>query len=355
MHTPRVTLALTHMTTLAVVTLIVSGCGRDALFEPSSPQSRQDWDVVDREEPKINLSEAPVQGAWAGPENYGGCIDERVWQTFLTDGTFTQINFNHDACSPEEDHTLLTCAGEWGLRTLEPQYKQAGQLTYNCVTDTIDARYPQSLNSDVTFAIMHHDDDWVTLSQRAWLWTDSGDLVRTFTDEQVYPPPEGSFVEDRLVSSATVTMRLTSSTADTTHIKSPEDLGVDADTESFFGTYMLSIEIDASVEFAQFNLYEEATERFNIPVTLEKKDHFLVMTAELEGSSDYLAWSDYLQSQNINQKYTMLGAVFALAFSRTLHLDLHNPTAWAIPGAWIKIEDLCEMYEELLGESCLNN
>lgn len=346
--------------TLTMTCVMTGACGRQDFSELARHDANSEsWRLTEEAgQEEISLEGSPVSGDWSGPGHYGGCIQEGSWQSYREDGTFTQVNFAQDTCMPDEKRALVQCEGAWRLMARHGERGRAGAMLYACRAKDEDTHpsLPQERYVETTFLILERDEGWTELSHQAWLWDDqSGEMHRTFRHETTYPASPGTTTSERVYLSSETTLSLFEATANPSTdapLRSVDELDPGLLEGSGAVPYLLKIEITASGDFTTFDVSESGTERFVVPVVLEREGEWLSMTAQIEGASEFLAWEEYLQQRGINQRYVALGAVFSVSFSRTLYLGLEEPSAWSVPGAWVKTDALCELYGELTQTAC---
>ncbi len=326
---------------------LATSCGRDDLFrEEDSTINRPRWVLEDELSPlpgPLQPEDSPLVGDWLGPGNVGDCIDDGSWQRYRSDGSFEQVNFNHNMCLEEDERYVVNCQGGWQPVSLEATYESSGELLYACRAEDTHPSQPQERYVETTFALLNRGEDWQELSTMAWLWQEDGRMRRTYQTELTYPPSPSFPEPERVATLSQTTLTLHEGSEDGPVVSAIEDF----EDTLFAGAaldYWLEIEIVASGNFSSFGVSEQGEERFVLPVVVRREDDFLVMRAALEGDSDFLAWSMYLQERDINMRYAVLGGVFMLAYTRTLYLDVRAPAAWAAATPWLRVEDICEWY-----------
>lgn len=334
-----------------------SACARQELSDwPGGDDNSESW-LLFEGEPELHLEGSPLIADWSGPSHYGGCIDEGSWQSYLDQGNFVQVDFEQDTCT-NEMNVLVPCVGAWRLLALHGDTGNAGVMLYACRAEDAHAHpgFPQERYVETSFAIIERGEGWTELTHQAWLWSETnGEMHRRFRHELTYPGGAGNAGSEQVLISSKTTLKLFEATANPSTdrpLRSVEELHEDVLDGTRPVPYLLDVSIEATGDFASFEVSEQGKERFVIPVVLEREGDFLSMTAQIEGSSDVLAWEEYLQQRGINQRYVALGAVFSLSFSRTLMLSLDEPGVWSSSGAWIKTATLCELYESVTPLAC---
>lgn len=338
----------------SLVTLCAISCGRDDLSRADDTEPATPWALLELSNATPGFDDSPLLGYWSGPGNYGGCIEEGSWQHFEADGSFRQINFDTNQCLEPEDRYVVACEGAWMPQSLDMMTKKSGSLLHACRAERTHPNQPEERYLESTFAIFDRDDAPKTLSTMAWLWQSDGVMVRTQRSELTYPPSETFPEPERISTKSKTQLTLHRDNERGPRVASIEDFSKGLLERGETERLTLVIEMAAQGTFSTFGVSEQGEERVVLPVEVRREDDYLIMVAELEGSSDFIAWSTYLQDRGINARYALLGAVFSLSFSRTLRLDVRAPGAWAAPGAWTHVEDPCASLEppELLEKEC---
>ena len=347
-------------TALAALLLLGSGCGRGALerLEATGEARGSNWPL---KEPEPEQRRSPLVGEWLGPEQIGNCIETGSWRVFDQDGSFEQVEFNADACYPEQ-RGVTRCSGSWRQELLEPRYEQSGELLYACSVPPAQrhARSPSERYERATFALWEDEAGVVeSMSLVAWRWHADGLMRRAAEVEVTYPPSSPGAQEERFSSNQIVEILL-SDRRDGAVIQDAqmllERLGDRASLE-----VEIALEVSASVQVSGFG-EERGEERFVLPgaLTLQGDDveqEGVVLRAHLGDEQGALAWSAYLQDQGINARYAILGAVFSLSFVPELYLDLSAPLAWTSRSTtrWYGVPSVCEALGARVEAACASS
>lgn len=335
-----------------VLMLSSTACARDELARAHDEEiDAPSWILSEVLTTGPVAQDSPLVGDWIGPGQVGGCISVGSWQRYAANGSFTQVNYDDNACLEPEDRYTVSCEGAWVPQSLETTYEKSGELLHACRTEAPHPSQPQERYVESTFALLDRGDGWQELSTMAWLWQADGTMRRQQSIELTYPASPSFPEPERSATQIEAILSLHEDDEFGPRIMSMEDF----DSTLFAGasrTYTLVIDMTAQGNFSTFGVSEQGSERVVLLVDIRKVDDFLVMEAQLEGDSDFLAWSTYLQDQGINRRYAVLGGVFSLAFSRTLYLDVRAPVAWAAPGSWVRVEELCDFYQDELRRVC---
>lgn len=318
------------------------------LYEPAPGNNAGGADMGGDMPPAMRT---PLDGAWAGPQEIGDCIDAASWLEFSGDGAFAYNFLQANACIEEDARGLFACEGTWS-RDPSGSARQ-GSLTYGCQSESMTPSTPDTRGLTASYMIIERD-DVTTLTFKAWLQQENGAWVRTRQDLQEYPPSAEGFPRERSTTDFTSTIVLNDVSG--AALRSVEDFPDLAPGERAEVTIVLFIE--AEVFFSFSGAREQGVEEFIFPAFLEREeDGGWRLSARIDNQEpDYQTWTDYLRSQGIFTRYPVASAAFIVAFVPVLYISPEQSKGMYAPGAWVQFDGPCqsypEYYLELLGDFC---
>ena len=320
--------------------ILASGCGADS---GSGEEGDRPWfslgsGFFDDDEPRPDAEASLLGGAWAGPDEIGGCLDASSWLEFGPQQGFAYQYLNANACGGEDAKGLFTCAGMW---TAQWSDARSGELSYGCQSELMSPSAPDMRALDATFAIIGEGEQR-QLTFKAWRIQPEGHWVRQRHEQLDYPPSAQGFPREQSINKVTSTLRITR--LDGAPLGELSALAGSLEPGELVEV-TLQVEVDAEAFFSFNGERAKGSETFDIPGRIMRAgEGRLQVRAQLEGANDYEAWTEYLRARGVLARHGMAGGAFALAFVRTLTFDVSAPQVVWASGAWESILDVCERY-----------
>jgi hypothetical protein len=292
----------------------------------------------------------PLDGAWAGPEEIGDCIDATSWLEFAGDGSFAYNFLQANACIEEDARGLFACQGTWSREPAGDALQ--GSLSYGCQSEAATPSTPDTRGLTATYMIIERDEG-ASLTFKAWLQQD-GAWIRTRQDLQEYPPSAEGFPRERSTTDFTSTIVLNDPSGSA--LRTVDDFPDLESGERAEVTIVLFIE--AEVFFSFSGAREKGVEEFILPAFLERTEDggWRLSVRFDDREPGHQGWTDYLRSQGVFTRYPVASAAFIVAFSPVLYISPTRPDGIYAPGAWRQFDGPCqtypEYYLELLGDYC---